>query len=378
MLAFLAGSGTSLGRKAVCTAACSNSPECRDTVQPAINNEEQCGLWSRRSVVRTIAGCASLTVGRLSDRDRNALAEVFFDIDRYGDKEMKVSAINKVKQNLRNMLAENPELLASVMAIGVHDGLGFSTATRTGGPNGSLRFEADRPCNQLLGDALDKVNNLRERLKDVSLADHYAFCGAVALELVGGPRIVVQLGREDASKADPLENESSLDGLRGDSNAEQMKLVFERAGLPGAQSAVLFHGAYGILNAIGKQKAEALDAERAALAEDEAFEDADVTYGRVDKNRGRGAVLVETNVATLTLKGAKFDSEYLKQLIALEKSGKTSSLSPKDIVLLQDPELRSFVEKYAASSKQFVRDFAQLYEACTMLGAKYENSRFRD
>jgi len=329
---------------------------------------------SRRSLLQyTVSG---LLVGysALLPTDR-ARAEVFLDTERYGDKEMKVSAINKVKQNLRNLLSERPELLPSVLALGVHDALGFCTSTLTGGPNGSLKYELDRKYNSAVVESASEIDAIRERLSDVSLADHYAFCGAVAMEVVNGPRIVVQLGREDAMQADPLENPNVMDGLLSSASAEQMKSVFERSGLEGARSAVLYHGAYGVLKSLGDKKAEALAKQRAMEGDDDdLFNDADVTYGRVARKK-RGAVLVDSNVATLTLAGTKFDNAYLKELLALEKAGKLDQLSVRDKTILSDPSMRAEVVKYAANSKLFANDFANMYERMTLLGSKYVDTK---
>ncbi|KAA8496679.1 L-ascorbate peroxidase 2, cytosolic [Porphyridium purpureum] len=331
-------------------------------------------VTSRREVLHAASAMAlAAAVGATNLLPRAAQAAVFVDTEKYGDKEMKVSEINRIKQGFRNLLSEGPELLASVMALAIHDSLTYSKTTGNGGPNGSLAYELDLAYNANVKEAAEAVDSIRARVKDASVADLYAFGGAVVSEIVGGPRIVIQLGREDVKQADPVEA-GDMDGLGSGASAPQIKYTFAKSGLNAAASAVVYHGAYGVLQSIGQKNAEA----KKSMAggdddEDAAYEEGDLTYGKVTK-KTRGAVLVETNVATLKLPGTKFDNSYLKELLALKKKGDLSELSARDKAMLDDPELFAELQKYAANSKLFVNDFADLYEKCTMLGVKYESA----
>jgi len=57
----------------------------------------------------------------------------------------------------------------------------------------------------------------------------------------------------------------------------------------------------------------------------------------------------------------------------VEKKGDLSGLSKRDLTMLQDPELKAQVQRYAGNSKSFVNDFASMYEKCTLLGSRYDN-----
>lgn len=125
----------------------------------------------------------------------SSLAAVDFDVDRFGDKELKVSAINRCKQNCRNVLATRPELLPAFFLLGVKDALSYEAETNSGGPNGSIRFELAESYNEEVRAAAEALKEVRVlQREDMSFADTYAFGGATAIEVSGGPRMKIQLG----------------------------------------------------------------------------------------------------------------------------------------------------------------------------------------
>lgn len=280
----------------------------------------------------------------------------------------------EVKQNCRNVLNEKPELLPYFFLMSVHDGLTYNQDTNAGGPNGSLRFELDEPQNEDLRPAFDALQEVREIQRgDMSNADTFAFAGAVAVEVTGGPRIVVQLGREDAKQADP----PGLSGLyRPDATADELMRCFAQPGLEPARDIVLLHGAVGSLTDIGnaraeKMRADAIDDEDDDVAVDE---DDDVTYGRVSSKK-RGAVLVSSNVSLLTLGGQKFSNGYLSAMLKTKDVGK---LTQRDREILGNEAMRAEVQKYAGSNGKFINDMADLFQRMTLLGSSYESLKLED
>lgn len=334
---------------------------------------------SRRSVLAAAAGVTAAAAVGLLPAPPPAAATVDVDTDRYGDKEMKVSAINRTKANLRNLLATRPSLLSSAVLVGLHDTLTYDAATGAGGLNGSLRLELGRPQNAGVADAVSAIGALAAAGKDgVSVADFFAFAGAVAVEVAAGPRIVIQLGREDATEPDPP---SSSALWADDAPAEELVAALNASGIGGAKELVLWHGAVGVLGDIGASREEA----NAALAGDAEEEEVDaMTYGggptgnedvgAVGVKKRKGAVLVNSNVSTLTLGGkTKFGNGYLKALLAAEKAGKKGTLSTRDRVVLEDPACRAALEKYAGNNKAFSNDFANAFERMTLLGTRFES-----
>jgi len=272
-----------------------------------------------------------------------------------------VSLINRTKQNIRNLLAEKPQLAAPLIAAAFSDGLTYDPATGGGGLNGSIRFELDRPSNTELKQVVDEIVKARATTKDVSVADVIAFAGAVVLEVTSGPRVVVQLGREDASSADTRTDVPSfLDGSL-ESSADDWVAAFARCGFSnGAQEAVLLRGAIGILENIGNRQAE-------ILGEEDTEEDEDLSYGDVRGKETR-AVLVNSRVSSLTIKGGKFSNEYLSSLLA---SKDRENLLPGDRSLLENEATAEWVKKYAGNNRAFVQDFAELFGKLSRLGSQY-------
>ena len=279
----------------------------------------------------------------------------------------------EVKQNVRNVLTEKPDLLPYFFELTLHDALTFNPDTNEGGPNGSLRLELDRATNQELQDANEAISSIRAlQRQDMSYADTCAFAGAVAVEITGGPRIVVQLGREDSKEADP---EWKTNFYKPGASAEEMKKAFDAAGLNGARDVVLFHGAIGSLNDIGQSRLAKMKATEITDDEDEDEEDTgDLTYGKVTSKK-RGPVLVSSNVSLLTLGGQKFSNAYLNAIV---KSKTPDKLSQRDKTILEDKEMLAEVQRYAANNSKFINDVADLYQKISLLGSSFESMKLED
>jgi L-ascorbate peroxidase len=339
----------------------------------AMNMSETRPLLSRRSLLAAVSA-AAVAIG-ISPAD----ASVSFDIDRFGDKELKVAAINSIKQSCRNILAERPDLLPSFFVLCLHDALTFNSETLEGGPNGSLRLELDRPENAELQDAVAALAAVRAGRRDaMSFGDIFAFAGAVAVEVTGGPRIVIQLGREDSREADPA-GKAALYGPGA--SAADLMASFESAGLNGARDVVLMHGGFGSLSDIGRTRLAKLTAEADKRMDDgeDDYDDGldDVTYGKVSSKK-RGAVLVSSNVSALTLGGAKFSNAYLKFILDAKKKGNLDALSDRDRAIVTCQDMIPIVEQYANNNRKFLDDVGALYEKISLLGSQYESLKFAD
>ena len=116
-----------------------------------------------------------------------------------------MAALNKIKQAVRNACAADASLLPSLLQLAISDALSYREADGSGGLDSSILFELDRESSAGLGGASAAIKEMTQGLKrttQASLADVLAIAGAETIEVVGGPRIVVQLGREDAKKAE--------------------------------------------------------------------------------------------------------------------------------------------------------------------------------
>ncbi|CAM8961564.1 unnamed protein product [Rhodiola kirilowii] len=123
-----------------------------------------------------------------------------------------------IKQEIGKVLTKGKA--AGVLRLVFHDAGTFDVSDNSGGMNGSIILELDRPENT------------------VSWADMIAIAGAEAVSLCGGPTIPVQLGRLDAMEADPEGKlpEETLD-------AASLKQCFQQKGFS-VQELVALSGAH--------------------------------------------------------------------------------------------------------------------------------------
>lgn len=226
---------------------------------------------------------------------------------------------------------EMKKVLTKVKAAGVlrlvfHDAGTFDSSENSGGMNGSIVYELDRPENKGLKKflkILEKAKNVVDEKHSVSWADIIAVAGAEAVSICGGPEIPVRLGRVDSLTPDPEGRmpEESLD-------APRLKESFQGKGFS-TQELIALTGAH--------------------------------TIG----SKGFGSPTV-------------FDNSYYK--ILLEKpwmsSGGMSSMIglPSDRALVEDEECLRWITKYANDQDLFFKDFKNAYIKLVNSGARWKAS----
>ncbi|KAL0447322.1 UNVERIFIED_CONTAM: putative L-ascorbate peroxidase 6 [Sesamum latifolium] len=229
-----------------------------------------------------------------------------------------------LQEEIRKVLSKGKA--AGLLRLVFHDAGTFDKGDATGGMNGSIVYELDRPENMGLKKSvkiLEKAKVQVDAIRPVSWADFIAVAGAEAVLVCGGPKIPVQLGRVDAKVPDPEGKlpEESLD-------ATAMKQCFQRKGFS-AQELVALSGAH--------------------------------TLG----SKGFGNPTV-------------FDNSYFK--ILLEKpwssSGGMSSMIglPSDRALVEDDECIRWISKYADDQNLFFEDFKNVYIKLVNTGAEWTRS----
>lgn len=136
-------------------------------------------------------------------QDANAL--VYYDPDRYGDKELKIATVNKLRQNVRDAIVADPSMASQFLKIAVQDALSYNSGTEEGGPDGTIIdviLAGDKSVEGLKPGAT-KISEIAKKIKrttEVTMGDVVEFAGAEAIETCGGPRIPIQLGKIDPSK----------------------------------------------------------------------------------------------------------------------------------------------------------------------------------
>ncbi|GJQ10420.1 hypothetical protein GpartN1_g4498.t1 [Galdieria partita] len=335
------------------------------------NNVSRRTFLSKALLYTTLGG---LVTTSLTEFPLNCDAEVFFDTDRYGDKEITISTINRLKQTLRNTLSKNLHLLPQYIQLALHDALSYSKQTKQGGLNGSLRFEMKRPGNAFLHSCYQTVEEAHQSYSEVGYGDYIAFAGSVTLDIVGAPRVKLQVGREDASGPD---EESQLSQSTQDSSyTYALEKDFQRAGLDATRNTVLFLGALGFLSKVCEQFSNSkVTEEQESLESSDIFDQPELTYGDITQ-KGKRTVAVGTQVRKLKLPGIKFSNQFLKDLISKKGNQQTnlksSSTEDKYSVLLNESRFLKYVEYYAKNNQKFRGDFVDAYQDISLLGSRYE------
>ncbi|XP_071918059.1 putative L-ascorbate peroxidase 6 isoform X4 [Coffea arabica] len=214
---------------------------------------------------------------------------------------------------------------AGVLRLVFHDAGTFDIYDKTGGMNGSILHELDRPENKGLKKSvkiLEKAKSQIDILYPVSWADLIAVAGAEAVSVCGGPKIPVQLGRIDSMLADPEQKlpEESLD-------AAGLKQCFQRTGFS-TQELVALSGAH--------------------------------TLG----SKGFGNPTI-------------FDNSYFKILLEkpwLSSAGMSAMIGlPSDRALVEDDECTTWISKYANDQNLFFEDFKDAYIKLVNTGARWRS-----
>ena len=219
----------------------------------------------------------------------------------------------------------------------------FDASDGTGGSDGAtMRFDPEKSDGANAG--LDIEHRIlapaAAKVPEVSLADVWILAGARAVSLTGGPEIDCRLGRKDAADGSACPPTGRLP--EADQGADHLRHVFYRMGF-GDREIVALSGAH--------------------------------TLGRCHPERSGFE-------GPWTTKPLQWDNEYFRNLLEKEwvprdwdgkaqftdAETKTLTMLPSDLVLIEDPEFKKYVEAYAADQDLFFQDFKAAYETLLSLG----------
>ena len=259
--------------------------------------------------------------------------------------------IEVLKSEVRAALINQKAFACPIaMRVAWHSAGTFDESDGTGGTQGAtMQYEpqsADE-ANAGLHIVRDMLHLVKKKYPQISMADLWAFAGCAAIEFMGGPMPPFKFGRTDEadnSKCPP--NGRLPDASQG---ADHLREVFGRMGFNDQEIVVLSGGH---------------------------------TVGRCHEVRSGydGA---------WTQNPLKFDNEYFRNLLEIkwtpkEWDGKhqftdpsdTLVMLPTDIALIEDPEFRKHVERYAADEQLFFDEFSQAYGKLMVLGCPGECDPF--
>jgi len=303
--------------------------------------------------VRSISKISTILSISLGLRQQAANAKTYFDTDVYGDKELKIATLNKIKQKLRNAIVEDPSLAPQLLELAICDAIGYNIQDEDGGPDGSIQYEVDREEFKNLKPAvsvIEKIKNELKRTNTVGFADLVAFGGGEALESCGCPRTTVQIGRFDSKAANKKIFNFNTDPVS----------AFYTAGLDPKDVAVMLI-ALGEVKRISQETVQYRSTKKDS---DEDDEDDDNWQGNVPSTFGRRDEIYGKKLEINDF-GSKFVSNVLK--------GKSDSKLASSI--LEDPKVKAAAQKYTSNDKAFKEDVVATYLKLTNLGESYNDLR---
>lgn len=349
-----------------------------------------------------------------------ALAEVFLDPAMYGDQELRVSAVDSIKEKVRRAILQKPVLAPSFYQLSLLDGLSYNEASKKFGPDGSV------VANVLLSKNTDDyTKNLQEacnvlvdgaqalkRKTAVTVSDAVAIGGSEAIESVGGPPLAVQLGRIEPPKGSPLPK-LPVDLFSGNRSNAEVVAAFRQAGLTEREMTALLGGLMTLemveksrTAADWKESAKPVFRERGKIGrmsdfkpltdEDIAaaeFEDDDEDDGEeplFDNGRTYIAESFGTREERFGKRLGKNQidektfNKYLQELdqatFGKNASGDLSAFGwiGPFLVDKDSPVTQTWLKKYAGSNLNYLKDLKVSYNAVTQLGAVYTGGKYEN
>uniref|UniRef100_K3YJ02 L-ascorbate peroxidase n=1 Tax=Setaria italica TaxID=4555 RepID=K3YJ02_SETIT len=223
--------------------------------------------------------------------------------------------VDRARRQLRALIS-NKGCAPIMLRLAWHDAGTYDVNTKTGGANGSIRFEEEytHGSNAGLKIAIDLLAYQSQEPEDNVRRP-------LSVEVTGGPTVEFVPGRRDSSVC-PREGRLP-DAKKG---APHLRDIFYRMGLTDKDIVALSGG-----HTLGK-----------AHPERSGFEGA------------------------WTQEPLKFDNTYFLEMLKGESEGLLQL--PTDKALLSDPEFRRYVELYAKDEEAFFKDYAESHKKLSELG----------
>jgi len=341
-----------------------------------------------------------------------ASAKVFLDPAMYGDQELRVSAVDSMRESVRRALLQKPALTPYFLELALLDSLSYDTESNEGGPDGSIvkavfaTKDTDAHTKNLQECAsvlIDSKKNLK-KLSSITLADAVALAGAEAVNAVGGPVLPTQLGRTDvASKAPIPASMPPLNLFTGDVSNAIVADTFRTAGLTEREMTALL-GCLLSVDTIEKATPEGdwknsskpkfreagkigrmseykklTDEDFDELGKDAADDDGEESY---TVSGDDGWYIADTFGTADSRFGKNLTKEKPEMSTALKNLAKTSASSTQyswisSFLLSKDlPTASQWVNKYGSKPLLYEKDLKVAYNAVTQLGAEYTGGKY--
>ena len=397
------------------TPSASYSQKSRQRVLPSLSAESGDHVNRRAFGSQLITGMsAGLIVVR---HPQSALGEVFFDPAQYGDQELRVGAVDSVRESVRRAILQNPTLAPSFYQLALLDGLSYNAQTKQFGPDGKVVInvltskQTDSYTSNLQKACLALIEtekNLRKKTA-ISIADAIAIGGAEAIESIGGPVLPVQLGRADTPK-DGIVPTIPIDLFAGTRPLSQVTSAFTSAGLTEREMTALLSA---LLTLERVEKTRTADdwkqsvrpkfreaGKMGRMSDFKALTEEDIKQAEIDAELLSGGVSGDDDWYIADSFGTRDDrfgqrlakddiseknfNKYLKELQTINKKSGSKSTDGKEDYgwiseLLLDPQLptvQTWMTKYAGTNLAYVKDLSIAYNSVTQLGAVYTGGKY--
>lgn len=250
-----------------------------------------------------------------------------------------------VRKDIQTLIKERPEKGPTLVRLAWHSSGTYDKVSKTGGSfKGTMRLDEElaHGANAGLSTAtmwLEPIYNKYNKATDLSYADLYTLAGVVAIETLGGPKGLIRWspGRVDSINPKDVTPDGRLpeaDLGSPEKTAEGLRKVFYRMGF-GDREIVALSGAH----ALG----------RCHL----------LSSGYVGPWTPQPTVF--SNLYFVLLKNLKWTpNPKAGKFQYQDPSGKLMML-PSDIVLIEDPKFKIYVDEYAKDQNLFFKDFAQAF-----------------
>mmetsp|Transcript_14802 Transcript_14802/g.40898 ORF Transcript_14802/g.40898 Transcript_14802/m.40898 type:complete len:430 (+) Transcript_14802:134-1423(+) len=346
-----------------------------------------------------------------------ANAQVFFDPAQYGDQELRVSAVDSVKESVRRAILKEPKLAPSFYQLSLLDSISFDAKTKEYGPDGSIvkvvlsSKDTSTYMVNLQKAALalvDAEKNLRKKTA-ITLADAVSIGGAEAIESIGGPVLPVQLGRADAPIKAPVSS-VPLDLFAGGYSSTDVTKYFLQAGVTEREMTALLAGLLTIENVEKSRTTEdwrqstkpkfreagkmgrmsefrRLTDDDIAEAEAQAELEADPEYEDPDD----GWYIADSFGTKENRFGQRIGNDQVSEknfnkfLKEVAEKGKKKGADVSDYgwiaTMLLDPSsptCQTWLTKYAGSNLNYIKDLSISFNAVTQLGAVYTGGKYEN
>jgi Peroxidase len=382
--------------------------------------------WFRQGVAGLVLTTTAVTTTMsLTASPAPAHAQIYLDPAMYGDQELRVSAVDTVRESVRRSILQNPQLAPAFYQLALIDALSYESSSGLWGPDGWAVYAAlaTKPNNkessssslymknlQLAAASLLETERAMRQKNAITLADAVAIAGAESIESIGGPILPVQLGRADHKGV--LPNTVPLDLFAGTYSNAQVAQAFKNAGLTEREMTALLAGLFTLemveasrTTADWKQAARPKFREAGKLGRMSDFKrltDEDIAQAELDaelnaelEDPDDGWYIADSfgtresrfgqRLAVDDISEGTFN-KYLQ--LVMEDSNNNNKKNTNNNIkdfgwtadLLLDaetlPTAAAWMKKYSGANLSFTKDLKIAYNAATQLGAQYTGGKY--